>query len=145
LRREAQVPSAIAPFTGWRQAPDRLSERGKEIWCQTIDLIPGLVLPLDSFPIERFCYWRELLESMERETADSRDDDRRRVLQAVVELCRRHVLEGAEQLGLTLESHLLATRYLETPEGRAAHQELKSIFEKPRRSRPMGGRRKPPE
>jgi len=137
-----------ANFSGARQAPDRLSERGKEIWCQTIDLIPGLVLPLDSFAIERFCCWRELLESMEREIADSRNGARRRVLEQVIELCRRHVLEGAEQLGLTSESHLLVTRYLETPEGRAAHQELKSMFEKYRASgarRPeLAGRRSCP-
>ena len=51
----------------------------------------------------------------------------------------------AAQLGLTPESHLLITRYLETPEGRAAHQELKKIFEETRSSRPMGGRREPRE
>ena len=58
---------------------------------------------------------------------------RRRVLLEIIELCRRHVMECAEQLGLTPESHSEITRYLETPEGCDAHRELKKSFEETRR------------
>lgn len=122
--------SAIAPFTGIRRPPASLSERGKEIWRETIDLVPGIILQLDAALIERFCSWRDLLERSEHELVRSRGPARRRAIQEVIEICRHHILNCAARLGLTPESHLRITGYLETPDGRAAHQALKKIFEK---------------
>jgi hypothetical protein len=124
---------------GVRRPPASLSERGREIWCKTIDLIPGLVLPLDSAIVERFCDWREIRERMERELAGTRERARRRILREVIELCRQNIMESAAQLGLTPESHLLITRYLGTPEGRAAHQELKGNIFEGTRKKPANG------
>lgn len=150
LTREPVQTSAKRCAANWagvgvRRPPTSLSERGQEIWCKTIDLIPGLVLPLHRAIVERFCDGFDLLERCERRFANSRDREERRILQAVINERRQFVMSCAGELGLTPESHLLITRYLETPEGRAAHQELKKIFEETRSSRPMGGRREPRE
>jgi hypothetical protein len=123
---ESRVANSVG--VGVRRPTASISERGKEIWRETIDLIPGLVLPLDAAFVERFCDWRELRERVEREFASTQEPERRRILKGVIDLCQRQIMECAGELGLTPESHLLVTRYLETPEGRTAHQELKKIF-----------------
>ena len=69
LTREPVQTSAKRCAANWagvgvRRPPTSLSERGQEIWCETIDLIPGLVLPLDAAMVERLCDWRELLEAL---------------------------------------------------------------------------------
>jgi phage terminase small subunit len=139
LQTSAKGCVANSVGAGVRRPPASLSERGKEIWRETIDLIPGLVLPLDSAMVERFCDGREDLESTERRLKSTRGQAERRILQQIIDLCRHHIMACAEQLGLTPEWHLLVTRYLETPDGRAAHQELKKIFEGTR-EKPADGR-----
>ena len=54
--------------------PATLSDRGQEFWRETIDLIPGLVLPLEAAIVERFCDWREMSERLEREHAHALED-----------------------------------------------------------------------
>lgn len=146
MRHETQAASAIAPFTGWRRAPESLSDRGKEIWRNTLDQIPGLILPLHAWLVERFCDALDFFERLERDYAACRDADERSVLKGIVDERRLAVMALAEELGLTPASHRAITENLKIPENVVAHQALKKALEgKPRRSRPMGGRRKPRE
>ena len=118
-------PKRHAPFVGLRRPPKFLPEGAKQIWRDTIDLIPGLILELDTPILALYCSWRDILDREQGKPANK----------ATIDLCRNQVTKLAEQFGLTPASRLQIIRRLKTPARQRLEKELRQKLDemKPRR------------